>query len=166
MYPVSEAFLQAVQENTRRYYWTGIITTTKGAVYKFGADDIVKGSGYISSQCCGSKILNGEETDDTCCHNGNKLKSLDVIASEYGFSSRNAARYLRINYLIQPFKNLMDENKIALLAAVDVSYLTEEEQQMLWNIVERQGLKVKPVYAEKAVPAMQQVVSLILHSRM
>ena len=54
MYPVSEAFLQAVQENTRRYYWTGRITTTKGAEYEFGADDIVKGSGYISSQCCGS----------------------------------------------------------------------------------------------------------------
>lgn len=54
MYPVSEAFLQAVQENTRRYYWTGRITTTKGATYEFGADDIVKGSGYISSQCCGS----------------------------------------------------------------------------------------------------------------
>lgn len=31
MYPVSEAFLQAVQENTRRYYWTGKITTIKGA---------------------------------------------------------------------------------------------------------------------------------------
>ena len=30
-----------------------------------------------------------------------------------------------------------------------MSYLTEEEQQKLWNIVERQGLKVKPVYAEK-----------------
>ena len=54
LYPVSEAFLQAVQENTRRYYWTGRITTTKGASYEFGADDIVKGSGYISSQCCGS----------------------------------------------------------------------------------------------------------------
>lgn len=54
MYPVSEAFLQAVQENTRRYYWTGRITTTKGATYEFGADDIVKGSGYISSQCCSS----------------------------------------------------------------------------------------------------------------
>ena len=54
LYPVSEAFLQAVQENTRRYYWTGKITTTKGATYEFGADDIVKGSGYISSQCCGS----------------------------------------------------------------------------------------------------------------
>lgn len=54
MYPVSEAFLQAVQENTRRYYWTGKITTTKGVVYEFGPEDIVKGSGYISSQCCSS----------------------------------------------------------------------------------------------------------------
>lgn len=54
MYPVSEAFLQAVQENTRRYHWTGRITTKKNGVFEFGADDIVKGSGYISSQCCGN----------------------------------------------------------------------------------------------------------------
>ena len=54
MYPVSEAFLRAVQENTRRYYWTGRITTKGGAVYPFGYEDIVKGSGYISAQCCGS----------------------------------------------------------------------------------------------------------------
>ena len=54
MYPVSEAFLQAVQENTRRFIWTGRITTKAGAVHTFGNEDIVKGSGYISSQCCGS----------------------------------------------------------------------------------------------------------------
>ena len=54
MYPVSEAFLQAVQENARRYYWTGRITTKAGVVYEFGNEDIVKGSGYISGQCCGS----------------------------------------------------------------------------------------------------------------
>ena len=54
MYPVSEAFLQAVQENTRRYYWTGRITTKAGVVYEFGNEDIVKDSGYISGQCCGS----------------------------------------------------------------------------------------------------------------
>ena len=54
MYPVSEGFLQAVQENTRRYYWTGKITTTKGVIYEFGPEDIVRGSGYISSQCCSS----------------------------------------------------------------------------------------------------------------
>lgn len=54
MYPVSDAFLQAVQENTRRYYWTGRIRTTAGTVHEFGEKDIVKGSGYISSQCCGN----------------------------------------------------------------------------------------------------------------
>lgn len=54
MYPVSTAFLAAVKANTRKYYWTGRITTTGGAVYDFDQDDIVKGSGYISSQCCGS----------------------------------------------------------------------------------------------------------------
>ena len=57
MYPVSKAFLQAVQENTRRYFWTGKITTTKGMVYEFGPEDILKGSGYISNQCCGSSEI-------------------------------------------------------------------------------------------------------------
>lgn len=57
MYPVSEAFLQAVQENTRRYFWTGRITTVSGSVHEFEYGDIVKGSGYISSQCCGSSEI-------------------------------------------------------------------------------------------------------------
>ena len=54
MYSVSEAFLQAVQENTRSYYWTGKITTKASVEYAFGAKDVVKGSGYITRQCCGS----------------------------------------------------------------------------------------------------------------
>lgn len=54
MYPVSSAFLNAVKANTRKYYWTGRITTTAGTVYNFDQEDMVKGSGYITSQCCGS----------------------------------------------------------------------------------------------------------------
>lgn len=54
MYPISNAFLTAVKANTRKYYWTGQITTKGGAVYEFDQDDMVKGSGYITSQCCGS----------------------------------------------------------------------------------------------------------------
>lgn len=44
MYPVSEAFLQAVQENTRRQKWSGRITTVKGTKYEFTDKEIVKGS--------------------------------------------------------------------------------------------------------------------------
>jgi len=54
MYPVSEAFLWAVESNTRKYYWTGTVTTKAHQVYEFGPEDIVKGSGYITRQCCGS----------------------------------------------------------------------------------------------------------------
>ena len=57
MYPVSDAFLRAVQENTRNYRWTGQITTKGGAVYPFVYEDIVKGSGYITVQCCGSAAI-------------------------------------------------------------------------------------------------------------
>lgn len=54
LYPVSDAFMEAVCKNTRRYYWTGTIDTKNRCHYEFGNDDIVKGSGYITKQCCGS----------------------------------------------------------------------------------------------------------------
>lgn len=57
MYPVSEAFLQAVQGNTRRYYWTGKITTAAGVEYLFDQENIVKGSGYVTAQCCGNSEI-------------------------------------------------------------------------------------------------------------
>ena len=57
MYPVSETFLQAVQVNTRKYYWTGKITTAEGVEYPFTQEDIVKGTGYITAQCCGNSEI-------------------------------------------------------------------------------------------------------------
>ena len=52
MYPVSNAFLQKIKENTREYYWTGTITTTHGTRYTFQNADILKGSAYINHKSC------------------------------------------------------------------------------------------------------------------
>ena len=52
MYPVSQAFLNAVKANSRKYYWTGKITTIAGTVYNFDQDDMVKGSGYHPCKKC------------------------------------------------------------------------------------------------------------------
>lgn len=57
MYPVSDAFMQAIKSNTRSYYWTGTLTTSDKKTYEFGNEDIVKGSGYISRQCCGNSEI-------------------------------------------------------------------------------------------------------------
>lgn len=66
MYSVSDAFLQAVESNSRKYYWSGTITTANGVSYPFENKDIVKGSGYITRQCCSSTEIetlpNAKET--------------------------------------------------------------------------------------------------------
>jgi len=54
MYPVSDNFIKAIQSNSRSYFWTGEITTKRGQKYRFENKDIVKGSGYITRQCCGN----------------------------------------------------------------------------------------------------------------
>ena len=91
MYPVSKAFLQAVQENTRRYYWTGKITTMNGAVYEFGPGDIVKGSGYISSQCC----------------NGTEIELGTVYSAEMGITLlTDIDRYTLEDALVELFYHL------------------------------------------------------------
>lgn len=146
--PDEEAYVYVIETNLMQRSFNDLLPSEKAAVMAAHYDKV----------CCQGKrndiireleLLNGIEPESTCGHNGHKLKNRDAMATEYGFSSRNAARYLRLNYLIQPFKNLMDENKIALLAAVNVSYLTEDEQKMLWDMVEHQGLRIKPAYAER-----------------
>lgn len=143
-----EAYVYVIEMNLMQRSFTDLMPSEKATVM----------AAHYDKMCCQGKrndiirelqILSGVPADETCCHYGNKLKSLDVIGAEYGFSSRNAARYLRINYLIRPFKEMMDAEKLPLLAAVDVSYLSEEEQQMLYDIMKRQGLKLKTVMAEK-----------------
>ena len=146
--PDEEAYVYVIETNLMQRSFNDLLPSEKAAVMAAHYDKV----------CCQGKrndiireleLLNGIEPESTFGHNGHKLKNRDAMAAEYGFSSRNAARYLRLNYLIQPFKNLMDENKIALLAAVNVSYLTEDEQKMLWDMVEHQGLRIKPAYAER-----------------
>ena len=44
---------------------------------------------------------------------------------------------LHINNLIRAFKNLVDDNRIALLAVVDVSYLSEEEQENVYKVIDK-----------------------------
>lgn len=57
MYPVSDAFMQAIESNTRKYSWSGTITAKNKKTYDFTNADIVKGSGYITRQCCGSSEI-------------------------------------------------------------------------------------------------------------
>jgi len=57
MYPVSDLYKTAIQENARSFTWSGNITTAAGKSYPFVNKDIVKGSGYITRQCSGTSEI-------------------------------------------------------------------------------------------------------------
>ena len=55
----------------------------------------------------------------------------EQFAAETGDSARQISRYIRLTELIPPLLNLVDEERIALRPAVEISYLTKTEQEVL-----------------------------------
>ncbi len=74
-------------------------------------------------------ILHEIEEIGTCGHGVHKSRSRDGIGEEYGMTGRNIARYMRVDKLIRPFKDRLDAGDLTLTAAVELSYLSEEEQK-------------------------------------
>jgi ParB family chromosome partitioning protein len=77
-----------------------------------------------------------------------KLNSREKVAKEYGLDSRTIARYLRVEKLIDPLKNRLDENEFAFYAAVTLSYLSRDEQQIVDDILDASHYKVDMKKAE------------------
>lgn len=73
---------------------------------------------------------------------GEKLNSDKNLAKEYGISPRNISRYLRIDKLNDALKNLVDEGKVAMRAGVDLSYLSNDNQEMIEAIISENTFKV------------------------
>ena len=63
-------------------------------------------------------------------------------------SSRNVARYNRINYLIPSIQKLVDEYILPLLSAVALSYLDPKEQEMIYGVLVSLNVQLTPAAAE------------------
>ena len=141
-----EAYIYVIETNVMQRSFAGLLPSERATVMGMQYDK-VRCQGKRNDIIRELQILNGETPAATCGHNGHRFKTRDAVAEEYGYSSRSAARYLRINNLIRPFKNLIDDDKIALMAAVDVSYLSEEEQGIVYKVIDAMALKLKPKMA-------------------
>lgn len=77
----------------------------------------------------------GKRLDLTSCPVGTKLgeRSNQQVGDEVGDSSRQVARYIRLTELVPDLLDLVDEGKIALRPAVELSYLTKDEQEMVYQ---------------------------------
>lgn len=84
----------------------------------------------------------------TSCQLGTKLRTDEEIAEDATDSARQIQRYIRLTYLIPELLDLVDEGRIALTPAVELSYLTEEQQYSLLGTVE----------VEDRTPSLSQAV--------
>ena len=100
----------------------------------------------------------GERVDLTCSQAGNKLegkKSSEILAEQVGQSKNQIFRYIRLTELISELMDMVDEKKIALNPAYELSFLKKEEQVDLLDAMD----------SEQATPSLSQAQRLKKYSQ-
>jgi len=92
----------------------------------------------------------GTRTDLTSAQLVPKLPAREIIANEIGVNRMEISRYIRLTELVKPILDLVDSRRIAFSPAVELSYLTKEEQAELWDIIQQ----------EDCTPSLSQAVRM------
>jgi ParB family chromosome partitioning protein len=130
-----EAIILMVESNLQR---STILPSEKAAAYKMRLEAMNR---------------QGERTDLTCSPVGNKLsgvKSSDVFAEQVGESKSQIFRYIRLTELVPGLVNMVDEGRIAMRPAVELSYLSEREQEDL----------LESIAYQDATPSLAQAIKM------
>ena len=100
---------------------------------------------------------------------GEKLVTAEKVGADGGDSKNQVLRYVRLTYLIPELLRLVDDGKIALTPAVELSYLPEKAQTCLLEEMRRndctpslsQAVRLKKEYQAKAltVPKLRSIMS-------
>lgn len=94
----------------------------------------------------------GKRNDLTSVPVGQKLDNRttrEKIADEFGEGATNIQRYIRLTYLVPELRKTVDEDKMGLRIAVELSYLTEDEQKIVADNMEY--LDVVPSHAQARI---------------
>ena len=88
----------------------------------------------------------GFRTDLTSSQVGTKLRTDDKVAQGFGVGRMTVQSFIRLTELIPPILQMVDEGKIALTPAVELSFLKKDEQENLFATME----------SEEATPSLSQ----------
>ena len=92
----------------------------------------------------------GARTDLTSTPVVAKLRTDEAIGLENGDSKEQVRRYIRLTYLIKEILDMVDDGRIAFRPAVELSYLTVEQQKDLFYTME----------SEDATPSLAQAIEM------
>ena len=135
----NSAILLMVDSNLQR---EALLPSEKAFAYKMKLDAIKR---------------QGKRTDLTSSQVGMKLprQALDIIGEQIGDSRNTVHRYVRLTKLVPALLDRVDNKTIAFNAAVEISYLTKSEQDLLCDAIER----------EECTPSLKQARQLKMLSQ-
>ena len=133
------ATILMVDSNIQR---ENILPSERAQAYKMKLEAIRRKAGRPAK---GTENL-PEENCDQVGHNFDGKRSVEIVADEAGESKSQVQRYIRLTELTPELQQMVDEKKIGMTPAVEISYLKPEEQQMLLTAID----------SEQATPSLSQ----------
>ena len=98
----------------------------------------------------------GQRTDLTSPQVAAKLRTDDLVASQVGISGDTVRRYIRLNELIPELQQKVDANTLKFNPAVELSYLSADEQKDFLNYIESQSCSPSLSQAQKLKAASKE----------
>lgn len=92
----------------------------------------------------------GKKRDNDFCSNGTEAEtSREEVAKNNDTSSAQIRRYIRLNFLTENLLDTVDSKILSFRPAVELSYLSEESQQIIESLISNQGIKISLKQAER-----------------
>ena len=129
------ATILLVDSNLQREH---ILPSEKAFAYQMKLEAMNRKAGRPSNENC-SQIGNNSE---------NK-RSAEIFSEEVGESKNQIFRYIRLTNLIDPILQMVDDNQIAMNAAVELSYLGSKEQAAVMQSIEKEDTSPSIAQAKK-----------------
>lgn len=139
-----EAYVYVIETNLMQRSFGDLATSEKAVVLKERYDNI-KSQGKRNDIIRELKKLNGEEIEEPADDSSNR----DDIAGEYGLSGATMARLLRVNYLTCDMKTAVDNGKLPLLSAVNLSYIDDNAQCDVYSVMKESGVNQSDDWLEQ-----------------
>ncbi len=150
-----EAYTYVIETNLMQRSFSDLLPSEKALVLKLKYDKIASQGKRNDLKKEIEKLEQGiveKESQD-------KTDSRKSLGKEYHLSGASIARYLRLNELSESWKQEVDDEKIGLTMAVDLSYLPKEIQEYLYQKCGELELSLKPSDT-KALHRMNKQVEL------
>ena len=136
-----EAYVYVIETNLMQRSFSDLLISEKAAVLK---------ARYEKESCQGRRNdiieeiarMEGKELPATCGHSDQRLNTRDMIGKEYELSGSSVGRLLKLNDLIKPFKDMVDRGALYTKVALQIAFLSEEEQDMVFRVMNEEKTKI------------------------